>query len=143
MDCCRKIIGRKSLLSICPFLFGIGSWLGIFATFTQMPIIVKTAPEGWTLPSYVVVMIQIGNLGPLLYHFLQKHRPVKDSYLIYVMLSLGFCGAILFSQFYDITVDIFDDNRSLPLLGSVLLFSFMACTSSVLVGSCSFFIHSN
>lgn len=98
-----------------------------------MPIIVKTAPEGWSLPSYVVVMIQIGNVGPLLYHFLQKHRPVKDSYLIYSVLSLGICGAVIFSQFYDVTVNVFDDNRSLPLLGAVLLFSFMACTSSVLV----------
>lgn len=98
-----------------------------------MPIIVKTAPEGWSLPSYVVVMIQIGNVGPLLYYFLQKHRPVKDSYLIYSVLSLGICGAVIFSTFYDVTVNVFDDNRSLPLLGAVLLFSFMACTSSVLV----------
>ncbi|XP_063709696.1 solute carrier family 52, riboflavin transporter, member 3-B-like [Culicoides brevitarsis] len=120
------------LQKICPFFFGISTWLGIYATFTQMPIIVNTAPEGWNLPSYVVVMIQIGNLGPLLYHFLQKHRPVKDSYLIYGMLTLGFCGALLFSQLWDLTTLIFDKERSLSLLGSVLMFSFMACTSSVL-----------
>lgn len=137
MDC-TKIFPRKTLLSIFPFLFGISAWLGIFATFLQMPIIVTTAPEGWSLPSYIVVMIQIGNIGPLLYHFLQKHRPVKDSYLIYLMLTLGICGAVLFSQFYDVTVNIFDEDRSLPLLGSVLLFSFMACTSSVLVRNFSF-----
>lgn len=140
MDCTKIILPRK-LLGIFPFLFGVSAWLGIYATFLQMPIIVKTAPEGWSLPSYIVVMIQIGNVGPVLYHFLQKHRPVKDSYLIYLMLGLGICGAVMFSQFYDVTVNIFDESRSLPLLGSVLLFSFMACTSTVLVGILkSFFV---
>uniref|UniRef100_A0A336MBL6 Riboflavin transporter n=1 Tax=Culicoides sonorensis TaxID=179676 RepID=A0A336MBL6_CULSO len=131
MDCITGI-NRKTMLNIFPLLFGVSAWLGIYATFLQMPIIVKKAPEGWSLPSFVVVLIQIGNIGPLLYTMLQKYRPIKDSYLIYFMLSVGLSGALLFSQFYDVTVNIFDDERSLPLLGSVLMFSLMACTSSVL-----------
>lgn len=124
------------LRKLCPFLFGVSAWLGVYATFTQMPIIVKTAPEGWSLPSYAIMMCQIGNLGPLLYHFLQKHRPVKDSYLIYAMLGLAFCGAGLFSWSWDVTVEVFSVHRSLPLLGAVFMFSFTACTSSVLVRIC-------
>ncbi|XP_063709311.1 riboflavin transporter 2-like [Culicoides brevitarsis] len=120
------------LQKICPFFFGISSWIGIYATYTQMPIIVKTAPEGWNLPSYIVVMVQLGNLGPLLYHFLQKHRPVKNSYLIYGMLTLGFCASLVFSQLWDVTVTIFNSERSLFLMMSVLMFSLLACTSSVL-----------
>lgn len=132
---CEKIFNQKSILRLFPLLFGVSAWLGIYATFLQMPIIVKTAPEGWNLPSYVVVIIQIGNIGPLLYTLLQKYRPVRDSYLIYLMLSFGICGSLLFSQLYDMTINIFDNDRSVPLLGSVLLFSIMACTSSVLVGN--------
>jgi riboflavin transporter 2 len=131
MDCCKKF-NQKSVLYCFPLVFGVSSWLGIFSTFLQMPIIVQNAPEGWSLPSFVVIAIQSGNLGPLLYSLLQKYKPVKDSYLIYVMMSLGTLGALLFSTFYDVHVSIWNQERSLPMLGTVFIFALTACTSSVL-----------
>lgn len=131
MDCCKNI-NRKTFLYIFPLLFGVSAWLGIYATFLQMPTIVKDAPEGWSLPSYIVVVIQIGNLGPLFYTLLQKYKPVKDSYLIYGMLTLGIIGAILFASMYDETSNFLGQERSLFLLSAVFLFAFMACSSTVL-----------
>ncbi|GLD55182.1 solute carrier family 52, riboflavin transporter, member 3-A [Lates japonicus] len=62
-------------LSMLACAFGLGSWVaerpvGGTATIT-------TPPEGWE-PSYLTVIIQLANLGPLLVTLMHKLCPVSS-----------------------------------------------------------------
>lgn len=115
-------------------LFGIGTWIGINATYLQLPLLVASAAEGWALPSYIVIVIQLANIGPILYTIIQKCSPRKmnDSYLIYGLYLIGIVGALLMALFYDRTVIVGSTERSVPLLAIVFLLALVGCTSSVL-----------
>ena len=52
-------------MSVNPFvslliaLFGMGSWVAINGVWAELPLLVSKAPEGWNLPTYLVLMIQV------------------------------------------------------------------------------------
>uniref|UniRef100_A0A4W5KYP5 Riboflavin transporter n=1 Tax=Hucho hucho TaxID=62062 RepID=A0A4W5KYP5_9TELE len=46
-------------------LFGMGSWVSNNGLWVELPVIVPQIPEGWYLPSYLSVLIQMANVVPL------------------------------------------------------------------------------
>lgn len=130
----QRVEGRRVVVDILAILFGIGTWVGINGMFVQLPLLVKTAPEGWNLPSYMSVAVQIANLGPLVYAILRKIWPQKlnDAYCIYVVLFIGLVAATLVPFLYDYTTDISGEPRSTVFLILVFSVSIVGCTSSVL-----------
>lgn len=125
---------RNLIVDLFSLLFGIGAWIGINSLFLQLPLLVETAPEGWSLPSYLVVMVQIGNIGPLSYTIWQKIAPktIKDSYMIYMVLFIGTISALLTSFLYKYTMIIGAKEYSLSLYILVFFLALNGCTSSVL-----------
>lgn len=131
----RDIIKNRSLIvDLLAILFGIGTWICVNGTFLQLPILVKTAPESWSLPSYLSVVVQIGNLGPLIYTLLQKisKDKINESIVIYLLLGTGTISTILAAFFYDRTAVIFGAEYSVALYIFTFCFAVTACTSSVL-----------
>lgn len=130
----NRLRGRNPWVDTFAVLFGIGTWIGINSTYLQFPLLVASAPEGWSLPSYIVIIIQVANIGPILYTITQRYSPRKmnDSHLIYGLYLIGIVGAILMSFFYDRTLVVGETERSVPLLIIVFLLALVACTSSVL-----------
>lgn len=120
------------LLHTLVIFFGISAWLGVNATYIQLPLLVTNAPEKWSLPSFIVIVIQIGNIGPLLYTALQKWTVIKESALIVVLLVLGLVASLLFTFTYNQTAYIFGQERSLTLLVLIFVFALVGCVSSVL-----------
>ncbi|XP_053678488.1 solute carrier family 52, riboflavin transporter, member 3-A [Anopheles nili] len=123
---------RRLVVDLLAILFGVGSWLGINSVYVQLPLLVGSAPEGWNLPSYLVVIIQLGNIGPILYTAALRWKSFRDSYLIMGLLLLGSCAAMVTAFIYDQTVHVFDADRSVPLFITVFALSLVGCTSSVL-----------
>lgn len=123
---------RRYTLDLLVILFGISSWLCINSTFVQLPLLVETAPEQWSLPSYFVIAIQLANLGPLIYTATQVLRPIKDSIFITGLLLIGVIGSISFGFVYKTTSYIAGSERSTLLLITVFGFALVGCTSSVL-----------
>lgn len=125
---------RNVLVDTLTVLFGVGTWIGINSTYLQLPLLVANAPEGWALPSYIVIVIQIANIGPILYTAIQRYSPRKmnDSYLIYGLYLIGVVGALLMALFYDKTLVVAGTERSVPMLIIVFLLALVGCTSSVL-----------
>lgn len=123
---------RNVIVDLLAIFFGIGTWIGINGTFIQLPLLVETAPEGWSLPSYLSVMVQIGNLGPLAYTLLQKFSKQNDAYIIYGLLITGTLSAILTAFFYSRTAVLFGSEHSVALFALTFLTALTACTSSVL-----------
>lgn len=52
-------MGRKPLVDVLAALFGIGAWVAINGLWVELPLLVDQLPEGWNLPSYLSVIIQV------------------------------------------------------------------------------------
>lgn len=128
----RILENRSVIVDILAICFGIGTWIGINGTFIQLPLLVEVAPEGWSLPSYLSVMVQIGNLGPLIYTLIQKFCKRNDAPMIYILLATGTLSAILTAFFYSKTAILFGEEHSVALFALTIFTAFTACTSSVL-----------
>ncbi|KAH8267330.1 hypothetical protein KR018_011353 [Drosophila ironensis] len=126
--------GRSWVVDLLAIFFGIGTWLGVNGTFIQLPLLVNESPEGWSLPSYLSVMVQIGNLGPLLYTAIQKYSPRKlnDGYTIHGVLLVGSTSCLLTAFFYNRTASVGGTEHSLALFVLTCFTALNACTSSVL-----------
>ncbi|KFB37914.1 AGAP000181-PA-like protein [Anopheles sinensis] len=123
---------RRLTVDLLAILFGIGAWLGINSTYVQLPLLVGSAPESWNLPSYLVVVIQLGNIGPILYTAVQRLKSFRDAYLIVGLLLVGAGSAMATAFVYDQTVTVFGAERSVPLFVTVFGLALVGCTSSVL-----------
>lgn len=123
---------RSALVDILAIFFGIGTWIGINSTYVQLPLLVNATPEGWNLASYIVIIIQVGNLGPVFYALVQKLWPIKDGFFIYTLLATGVAAGFCMAFLYPITAQIFGAERSIAIFVNVFFFALVGCTSSVL-----------
>lgn len=123
---------RKLLVDVLIILFGISSWLGVNFIYNELPVLVEGSPEYWSLPSYLTVIVQIGNLGPILYGLIKKWFNIPDKYFVYTVLLIGTISSLLLAFFYDRTSTIFGANHSTSLLTLTFLQAIVGCTSSVL-----------
>lgn len=123
---------RNALVDILAIFFGVGTWIGINSTYVQLPLLVNATPEGWNLASYIVIIIQVGNIGPLLYTLIQKLFPIRDGFIIYFLLAIGIGAGFGMAFLYPITAYIFGAERSVAIFINVFFFALVGCTSSVL-----------
>lgn len=125
---------RNIRVDFLAMMFGIGSWIGVNSMYLQLPLLVAQAPEGWSLPSYFVIVVQIANIGPLAYTMIQKYSPrkLKDAHIIYVIFFIGCVAALCMAFLYHVTAYVAGQQRSVALFANTFLFAFVGCTSSVL-----------
>eukprot|EP00730_Choanoeca_flexa_P018510 TRINITY_DN9000_c0_g1_i3.p1 TRINITY_DN9000_c0_g1~~TRINITY_DN9000_c0_g1_i3.p1 ORF type:complete len:409 (+),score=30.70 TRINITY_DN9000_c0_g1_i3:86-1312(+) len=57
----------EPLLTFCVGVLGIGAWIAVSGIFAELPVLVLTQPEGWALASTLSLVVQLGNIGPLIY----------------------------------------------------------------------------
>ena len=114
-------------------LFGIGSWIAINGIWVELPNLVNEVPEKWKLASYLTVMCQLANIGPIFYALVKKYfDQIKfERYTIYVLLVVGFISCMLLSFLWKKTLIIFNKERSIALLTLFFFVALVDCTSSV------------
>ena len=44
---------------ILVMLFALASWIDINGLWVELPLLVEQSPEGWSLPSYLTIIIQV------------------------------------------------------------------------------------
>ncbi|KAM6910193.1 solute carrier family 52, riboflavin transporter, member 3-B [Xenentodon cancila] len=121
------------LTHVLACLFGMGSWVAINGMWVELPLIVPGIPEGWYLPSYLTVLIQMANIGPLFITLMHRFRPgaLDERPVIYFIVVLGIVATFLLAFFWRNVVVIADAKHSVPLLILSFLLSVVDCTSSV------------
>lgn len=121
------------LTHVLACLFGMGSWVAINGMWVELPLIVPEIPEGWYLPSYLTVLIQMANIGPLFITLMHRFRPgaLDERPVIYCIVGLGIIATFLLAFFWRHTVTIGGSLHSVPLLVLSFLLSVVDCTSSV------------
>lgn len=119
-------------LAILCVLFGIGTWMPVNAIYTQMPIFIQSAPEGWSLPSHFSLLTQMTNIATLLCYLFEKQLASCQPILISFFLILGTVSIFALAFTYDITTFFFGQFHSICFY----IFSFgsalVGCVSSVL-----------
>lgn len=130
MKCCSDV---KILVCVIIVLFGMGSWIAINGIWVELPILVDQLPEGWNLPSYMTVVIQIANVGPISYTLwtvlLKKTSHEKP--VVFLMIFVGSASALLLAFFWMSTSVVWEDEHSTALLTLMFFLSLVDCTSSV------------
>jgi len=128
---------RHAVVYVLVIVFAMASWIDINGVWVELPLLVPRLPEGWGLPSYMAVLIQLANIGPLLvtlYNYFSPrnqgsgHCDVPISYLI---ISVGMVSCLLMSLLWDRTSVVFGTEHSTALLLLCFFLAFVDCTSSV------------
>uniref|UniRef100_A0A3B3T4G9 Riboflavin transporter n=1 Tax=Paramormyrops kingsleyae TaxID=1676925 RepID=A0A3B3T4G9_9TELE len=114
-------------------LFGTGSWVSISGMWVELPLIVPEIPEGWYLPSYLSVIIQMANIGPLFVTLMHRFRPgwLNEVAAILFIISLGTMASFLLAFFWKETLVIGGVRHSVTLLVLTFFLALVDCTSSV------------
>uniref|UniRef100_S4RQ20 Riboflavin transporter n=1 Tax=Petromyzon marinus TaxID=7757 RepID=S4RQ20_PETMA len=114
-------------------VFGVASWVAINGMWVELPVLVPQIPEGWYLPSYLTVLIQLANVGPLAITLAHRFRPgcMDEVPIIYAILALGAVACLLLAFLWDRTTVIAGADRSTALLALTFFLSLVDCTSSV------------
>ena len=64
--------GRNVCLDALAVVFGMASWVSVNGLWVELPVLVSVLPESWALASYLSVIVQIANLGPISYALLRS-----------------------------------------------------------------------
>lgn len=125
--------GVSPLVGLIVCFFGTGSWVAINGLFVELPILVQHAPEGWNLPSYIIVIIQLANIGPLIYTIGNKLAPdiVRETTVTHIIIIMAAISSLLLAVFWKDTSVVGGSNHSTALFSLVFFLALMSCTSSV------------
>ncbi len=133
----KRVKNAFSSISVITYalvvIFGTGSWIAVNGLWVELPIIVQEIPESWSLPSYLTVIIQLANIGPLAFTLGNKFFPrvVREVPVIYISLLIGAAACTLLVFFWKETSYIAGVERSTALLVLCFFLSMVDCTSSV------------
>ncbi|XP_053209011.1 riboflavin transporter 2-like [Panonychus citri] len=123
---------RRLIVDLFVIALGISSWVEINGLWMQTPILTTQLPEKWNLASYIVLITQLANIGPITYGLLRKRLKPHEGTVIHVTLFIGTLSSILLAKFWKHTIKIGSDEHSVPFLVLTGLLAVVDCTSSVL-----------
>lgn len=125
---------RSFLIDFLSIIFGIGAWISVNGMWVELPLLVQTLPEGWNLPSYMSIIIQLANIGPLTYSAAKTLFPavVNEACSISIVMLIGISSSALLPIFWKATTIVGGFEHSTALLSLLFFLSIVDCTSSVL-----------
>jgi len=125
---------RTLLVDVLAIFFGISSWISINGLWVELPLLVEELPEGWSLPSYLSIIVQLANIGPIAYGLARGFcsKNVPQHLVIILLLLVGSVASLLLALFWDYTAVIGGSPRSLGLFVLIFFLSLVDCTSSIL-----------
>ena len=114
-------------------VFGTGSWVTINGLWVELPLLGMVLPEKWDLPSYITIIIQTANVGPLFVTLMHRFRPglLKEVAVIYVIVSMGIVASLLLAFLWNYTSSIAGQLHSTAFLILTFFLALVDCTSSV------------
>ncbi|KAK7485469.1 hypothetical protein BaRGS_00023279 [Batillaria attramentaria] len=135
----QRVLGdTKWVVHVLVCVFAVSSWLDINGLWVELPILVTNLPEQWTLPSYIIALSQLANLGPIAFFVLancvRKTRAYKstlDKVTAYVIMVLGFVSTFLLAFVWKCTAHVAGSERSVAVLALSFSLALTDCTSSL------------
>lgn len=122
-----------SITHLLACIFGTGSWMAINGVWVELPLLVNRLPEGWYLPSYLIIIIQVANVGPLLITLMHKLKPgtLREVPVIYTVVSMGVAACFLLAFLWHYTTTVGGEPHSTAFFILAFFLSLVDCSSSV------------
>ena len=125
----KKRLASTSLTTYFLFcVFGVGSWIAINGVWAELPILVITQPECFKLAATLTLIIQIANIGPLVYSVVKViwHRlHLRDFNLevaaVFVIVGVGIVSSLLLGIFWNQTAVIGGKIQQLCIIHPCIL----------------------
>ncbi|XP_029058088.1 solute carrier family 52, riboflavin transporter, member 2 isoform X1 [Monodon monoceros] len=125
-------LGRLVLTHVLVALFGMGSWAAINGIWVELPVVVKDLPEGWSLPSYLSVLVALGNLGLLVVTLWRRLAPGKGERVpIQVVQALSVVGTALLAPLWPHVAAVAGQEYSVAFLALSFVLALACCASNV------------
>lgn len=110
-------------------LLGLPTWILVDGTWGALSQIALSAPEGFTISSYLMLALTSGNIFPLVMgNILKGSSQQTIVHIISYILSIGLISGILLGLCWDKTVRVNDQLVSVPLY--VIFFIIGSCAAS-------------
>uniref|UniRef100_A0A2K6U596 Riboflavin transporter n=1 Tax=Saimiri boliviensis boliviensis TaxID=39432 RepID=A0A2K6U596_SAIBB len=124
--------GRPLLTHLLVALFGMGSWAAVNGIWVELPVVVRDLPEGWNLPSYLSVLVALGNLGLLVVTLWRRLVPGKGERVpIRVVQVLSMVGAALLASLWHHVAPVAGQLHSVAFLALTFVLALACCASNV------------
>lgn len=144
MDVCGSLrrsltqLNASCLLTYFLFcVFGLGSWVAINGIWGELSILVVSLPECYDLPAVLSVVIQVANIGPIIYIVLKsilRRCSIKTMTIeisaVYVLVTIGLLSCILLSITWDKTA-VIGREHSVALIVLTFCLALVDCTSTL------------
>lgn len=125
-------LGRLVLTHLLVALFGMGSWAAVNGIWVELPVVVKELPEGWSLPSYLSVLVALGNLGLLLVTLWRRLARGKGERVpIQVVQGLSIVGTGLLAPLWNHVAPVAGQPHSVVFLTLAFVLALACCASNV------------
>uniref|UniRef100_A0A4W2FEE3 Riboflavin transporter n=1 Tax=Bos indicus x Bos taurus TaxID=30522 RepID=A0A4W2FEE3_BOBOX len=125
-------LGRLVLTHLLVALFGMGSWAAVNGIWVELPVVVKNLPEGWSLPSYLCVLVALGNLGLLVVTMWKRLAPGKGERVpIQVVQALSVVGTALLAPLWPQVTTVAGQEHSVAFLALAFVLALACCASNV------------
>ena len=121
----------KVVIKILSLLFGLGSWIAITGLWLEIPVLIKYLPERWSLASDMNFVIQLANVGPLLYYLCKKFKLINETKASHLLLAMAFFSCLLLIFGWNKTAYIVREDRSVVLFVATFGLALLDCASSV------------
>ena len=129
-------------------LFSMSTWMDVVGVWVEMPLFVTALPEGWSLPSYLAIIIQLANVGPavyaLIHKFQQDSRKRKSNedckttktldaevVLTLVIITVAALNIFMLSFLWPITSFIGGRSHSIVMLSQMVPTALTSCMTSL------------
>ncbi|XP_078209011.1 solute carrier family 52, riboflavin transporter, member 2 isoform X2 [Callithrix jacchus] len=124
--------GHPVLTHLLVALFGMGSWAAVNGIWVELPVVVRDLPEGWNLPSYLSVLVALGNLGLLVVTLWRRLVPGKGEQVpIRVVQVLSMVGAALLASLWHHVAPVAGQLHSVAFLALAFVLALACCASNV------------
>ena len=113
--------------------FAMSSWMALWGMFVELPLLVQYLPEGWALPSYIVIVMQSANVGPIVYAVVRwrLRSRISENVAVGTIIFTGAGACLLLAFFWRETAVVFGRRHSVALVSLTWLLALVDCTSSV------------
>ena len=121
-------------------LLGLASWFATNGVLLESPVLAAFLPECDKLKSYIIVIIQLANVGPVIYlgikgcmKLADKRTNLLDTVAIYFVLCVGLLSCLLITIFWSKQLSIFEKNVSISFFFLTACIALVNNTNTVLL----------
>lgn len=115
--------------------------------WVEAPLLLKTLPEAWKIPSLIGAVSQLAQIGPILLYFAKckclaclpasktrsslYKRAISDRFIVYTLFIIGLSAGSLLALYWDRTMYVFGEYRSVAFFACVFCLAILDCTCTI------------